>query len=123
LKIDVRGGEGGLSEALRGKVVRRVLLALSRFGPQVKSVTVSLTEPVNALGGVDQRCRMRAFLLKHDDIRAEAINGGFESAVARAVAQLASRVEVVLDGHGKHAAPSGARRDSAFGRRRRPRSR
>ena len=103
--------------------MRRVLLALSRFGPQVESVTVSLTEPVNALGGVDQRCRMRALLLKHDDILAEAIDGGFESAVARAATQLASRVDVALDGHVRHGTASGARRHSAFGGLRRPRTR
>jgi hypothetical protein len=123
LKVDVVGGDRGLTKTLRGKVVRRVLLALSRFGPQVESVTVSLTEPVNALGGVDQRCRMRALLLEHDDIRAEAINGGFESAVARAAAQLASRVDAALDGGARHGAPSGAWRGSAFGMPRRPRSR
>jgi hypothetical protein len=123
LKIRVRGGDGSLSGTLHRNVVRRVLLALSRFGPQVESVRVSLTEPVNALGGVDQRCQMRALLLKHDDIRAEAINGGFESAVARAAAQLASRVDVALDGGARYAMPSGARRGSAFGTLRRPRSR
>ena len=122
MKINVRGGDGNLSATLRTNVVRRVLLALSRFGPQVESVTVSLTEPVNALGGVDQRCRMRALLLKHEDILAEAINGGFESAVARASAQLASRVDVALDGHGRRVA-SGAGRRPTLGSRRRPRSR
>ena len=98
LRIDVTGVDVSLSEVLRGRVVRRVLLALSRFGPRLRKVTVSLAEPVNPLGGVDQQCRMRAWLPESDDIHAEAINGGFEAAVARAAAQLAKRVDFALDG-------------------------
>ena len=98
LKIDVTGADVGLSEILRGRVVRRVLLALSRFGPRVRRVTVRLAEPVNPLGGVDQRCRMRAWLRESDGIQAEAINGRMEAAVARAAAQLAKRVDFALDG-------------------------
>lgn len=119
------GADGSLSEALRGRVVRRVLLALSRFGPRVAKVTVRLAEPVNPLGGVDQRCRMRAWLPLSDDIHVEAINGGFEGAVARAAKQLAKRVDSALDvgaNDGADAA-NGARRRSVLDTRRRTRSR
>jgi hypothetical protein len=78
--------------------VRRVLLALSRFGEHVLKVTVRLAEPANPLGGVDQRCGMRASLQAGDDIQAEAINGRIDSAIARAAAQLARRVGWALDG-------------------------
>jgi hypothetical protein len=98
LRIEVTRDDVRLSDVLRENVVRRVLLALSRFGPRVRKVTVRLAEPVNLLGGVDQRCRMRASLRESDDIRAEVINGGFEAAVARAAAQLAKRVAFALDG-------------------------
>jgi hypothetical protein len=100
LKIDVTRDEVDLTELLRWKVVRRVLLALSRFGPRLSKVTVRLAEPPNPLGGVDQRCRMRAWLHGTDGIHAEAINGGFEAAVTRAAAQLAKRVDFALDGDG-----------------------
>jgi hypothetical protein len=99
LRIDVTGMDVGFSDVLRGKVERRVLLALSRFGPRVRKVTVRLTEPANPLGGVDQRCRMRAWLRESDDVRAEAINGAIEATVARAAAQLAKRVDSALEGH------------------------
>ena len=89
----------GFSDAMRGKVVRRVLLALSRFGPRVAKVTVRLTEPANPLGGFDQRCRMRAWLRHTEDVRAEAINGRVDTAVARAAAQLAKRIDSALDPH------------------------
>ena len=111
MKIDVSGVDVSLSEALRGKVVRRVLLALSRFGPRVRKVTVRLSAPLNPLGGVDQRCRMRAWLEQSDGIHAEAINGGFEAAVARAAKQVAKRMDFALDGaDGGRDAPPGAGR-------------
>jgi len=125
LKIDVSGVDVSLSEGLRGKVVRRVLLALSRFGPRVRKVTVRLSEPLNPLGGVDQRCRMRAWLEQSDGIHADAINGGFEPAVARAAKQLAKRVDSALDGGASNRAdvPHRARRRPAPRPRRRARSR
>jgi hypothetical protein len=98
MKIDVMGFDGNLSQALRGSVVRRVLLALSRFGPRLLRVTVRLAEPANPLGGVDQRCRMRAWLQASEDVRAEAINGRIEVAVGRAATRLANRVAWALDG-------------------------
>lgn len=93
----MRSDDCRLSAALREQTRRRVLLAVSRFGPRVQKVNVRLAEPPNPFGGVDQRCRMRASLLERDDIHSEAINGGFESAVARAAAQLAKRVAWALD--------------------------
>lgn len=93
-------GDVRVSNALRERLERHVLLALSRFGPRVRRATVRLTEPVNPLGGVDQRCRIRAWLQDTDDLHAEAINGGFEEAVVRAAAQLANRVGSALDGDG-----------------------
>jgi ribosome-associated translation inhibitor RaiA len=121
LKIEVTGDEVRLSEALRGNTVRRVLLALSRFGPRLRKVSVRLAEPANPLGGVDQRCRMRASLVERDAIHSEAINGGFEAAVARAAAQLAKRVDLALDGDGSdgaHAVPAPRRRPALALRRR-----
>jgi hypothetical protein len=117
----VTAADVGLSEVLRGKVVRHVLLALSRFGPRVRRVKVSLTEPPNPLGGIDQLCQMRAWLLESDDIRAEAINGGVETAVARAAAQLAKRVDAALvDGSDGAAAPPGGAPRAPRRRQRQP---
>jgi hypothetical protein len=116
LRIAVSGVDGSFSEVLRAKLARRVLLALSRFGPLIRKVSVSLAQPVNALGGVDQRCRIRAWLLERDDIRAEAINGGFEVAVTRAAAQLAKRIDFALHSAGSDGADAipGAGRRAAL---------
>ncbi len=98
LKIDVTVAGLRLSKALRAMAVRRVLLALSRFGEQVRKVTVRMSRPANPLGGVDQSCRMRASLGAGADVRAEAINGRMEAAVARAAVRLAKGVAWALDG-------------------------
>jgi hypothetical protein len=104
LRIDVMAGVR-VPDVQRERLVRRVLLALSRYGPRIRRVTVRLAEPANPLGGVDQRCRIRAWLqdgdgVHEDGMQAEAIDGSFEEAVVRASAQLAQRLGTVLDGDG-----------------------
>jgi len=76
-----------------------VLLEMSRFGREVRGVTVCLDRPDNPLGGVDQRCRLRALLKSGLVLRAEAINGQIQAAVGRSTARLALHVGVALDGH------------------------
>lgn len=100
-----RGGLA-LTKAQRGEVRRRVLLAMSRFGPEVHGVTAHLGESHNPLGGVDQRCRIRARLQSGLVLRAEAINGQIETAVGRSVARLARHIAAALD------AGSGSRRST-----------
>src|SRR6185295_17522287 len=78
-------------------VDRRVRLALGRFGRRVQRVTVRLAALANPLGGSDQRCRMRAWLQGAGDVRAEAINGKIEAAIARAATRLATAVAWALD--------------------------
>ena len=95
-----------LTKALRGEVRRRVLLAMSRFGPAVHGVTASLAEAPNPLGGVDQRCRVRARLQSGLVLRAEAMNGLIETAVGRSLAHLALLVAESLDGAGGRHRPA-----------------
>ena len=100
LTIDVTSAGFVLTKALRGEVRRRVLLSLSRFGPEVHGVTARLAEAPNPLGGVDQRCRVEARLHSGLVLRAEAMNGRIEAAVGRSASRLARRVAEALDGHG-----------------------
>jgi hypothetical protein len=100
LRIDVTGAGLPLSVAQKERVVRRVLLALSRFGPHIHKVSVRVAELANPLGGLDRRCRMRAWLQAQEGngIRVEVINGRVEAAVGRAATRLAARVACILDG-------------------------
>jgi len=110
LTIDVTGAGFVLTKALRGEVRRRVLLAMSRFGPEVQGVTASLAEARNPLGGVDQRCRVRVRLQSGLVLRAEAMNGIIATAVDRSVAHLALLVAEALDGGAVRRRPATALR-------------
>jgi len=112
MTIDVTSAGFVLTKALRGEVRRRVLLSMSRYGPEVHGVTARLAAAHNPLGGVDQRCRVRARLQSGLVLRAEAMNGVIETAIGRSVAHLALLVAVALDG-------AGGRRPPAPGLRRR----
>ena len=86
-----------LTKAQRGEVRRRVLLAMSRFGPEVHGVTARLGESHNPLGGVDQRCRVRARMQSGRVLRVESIGGKIDAAVTRSAARLALLVAAALD--------------------------
>lgn len=105
MRIDVTSVDLVITQALRAEVRRCVLLTMSRYGREVHDVTARLDEPPNPLGGVDQRCRMRARLVSGLVLRAEAINGQMETAVGRSVARLGLRVAAALD-EGGPARPS-----------------
>jgi hypothetical protein len=110
LTIDVTSVGFVVTKALRGEVRRRVLLAMSRFGREVHDVTARLAESKNPLGGVDQRCRVRARLQSGLVLRAEAINGQIETAVGRSAARLALLVAAALDGDAGRRPPAAALR-------------
>jgi ribosome-associated translation inhibitor RaiA len=106
LRITVTSTGPVVTEALKVEVRRRVLLALSRFGQEVRDVTVRLAEPRNPLGGVDQRCRLRAVLSSGPVLRAEAVNGELETALGRSAGRLARLVAEELDGGDGRPPPS-----------------
>jgi hypothetical protein len=111
LTIDVTCAGFALTKTLRGDVRRRVLLAMSRFGPEVHGVSARLAAAQNPLGGVDQRCRVRARLHSGLVLHAEAMNGLIETAVGRSLAHLALLVGAALeDGDGRPRPATGLRR-------------
>jgi putative sigma-54 modulation protein len=83
-----------VSDDLRRGVERRLLYALSRFGVGVERVAVRLSDEANPLGGFDRRCRMQAWLRRHDSVRVETVDGPL--AIDRAVGRLTERVEWTL---------------------------
>ena len=111
MTIDITSAGFVLTKALRGKVRRRVILSIGRFGPEVLGVTARLAAVPNPLGGVDQRCRVRARLQSGPVLRAEALNGLIEAAVGRSLAHLTLLVAEALDGAvGRHRPPPALRR-------------
>jgi hypothetical protein len=110
VKIDVTSARFVLTKDFRGEVRRRVLLAMTRFEPDVRGLRVSLDEARNPLGGVDLRCRARAGLHSGLVLRAEAMGGQVETAVGRAVAHLALLVAEALDSRCRRPPPALRRR-------------
>lgn len=98
MRIDITSAGFVLTKAQRGDVRRRLLLAMSRFGPAVEGLTARLGESPNPLGGIDQVCRVQARLAGGLVLRAEALNGMIETAVGRSADRLALRVAAALDG-------------------------
>jgi hypothetical protein len=98
LTTDVTSVGFVLTKALRGETRRRVLLAVSRFGPGIQGVRVRLAESQNPLGGLDRSCRLRARLRSGLLLQAEAVNGELEAAVGRSAGRLARLVAAALDG-------------------------
>jgi hypothetical protein len=89
LRIDVTSAGLRMTKACRGRVRRRVLLELSRFGPEVRRAAVHLTESHHPLGGSDQSCRIRARLNSGRVLEAEAVDGLLEGAAGRSAVRLA----------------------------------
>jgi hypothetical protein len=98
LRIAVTGTGLVLTDVVEVEVRRRVLLAVSRFGKEVKDVTVRLTVAKNPLGGIDRRCRLRARLSAGNALTVEAVNGELLTAVGRSSTRLARLVAAELDG-------------------------
>jgi len=98
-----------LTRDLRGEVRRRVLLAISRFGPEIEDVAVRMTESENPLGGLDRRCWVQARLRSGQLLKAEAVNGELDEALGRSTERLARLVAVALDGHPGRQGRAGSR--------------
>ena len=79
---------------MRRSVEQRLIYSLSRFGEGVERVVVRLAERSNALGGVDRRCQMRAWLKHRKSVGVVTLDG--PGAIDRAVDRLAIRVEWAL---------------------------
>jgi len=108
LRIEITSTGLVLTKARSGKLRRRVLLDLGRFGREVHGLTVQLGRSRNPLGGVDQRCRVRARLQSGRVLCVESIGGKIDAAVSRSAARLALLVAAALDDVATHRRPAPA---------------
>lgn len=102
MRIDVTSAGLRMTKACRGRVRRRVLLELSRFGPELRRAAVHLTESHHSLGGSDQSCRIRARLNSGRVLQAEAVDGQPEGAAGRSAVRLALLVAAACGNGGLH---------------------
>jgi hypothetical protein len=94
LRIAVTAKGFRLGAEQRRIVEQRVIYALSRFGAGVERVAVGLADETNALGGLDRRCRMRAWLRNRSSVAVETLDG--QASLDRAAERLVARVEWAL---------------------------
>jgi hypothetical protein len=71
MAIKVRGYGMHVSRKIRRLVDRRVAFELSRFGRQVRTVSVNLEDLNGPRGGIDKRCSMQADLTPGGRVRVE----------------------------------------------------
>ena len=67
----------------------KILSALSKFGPKISRVDLSVSDVNGARGGVDQKCRLTVRLKKLDDVVVAELHRSLTHAISIA----ASRVE------------------------------
>lgn len=92
MTIRIRGCGMHPSRKIRRLVDRRVAFELSRFGPRVKAVSVSLEDLNGPRGGIDKRCAMQADLAPLGVVRVEKRDSELPAAIGRAAARLAQAV-------------------------------
>lgn len=97
MRIEVRGSNFPMSEALEGHVCRKVELASRRFADRIESVVVRLVDLNGPKGGRDKRCRIAARLsISAPRIVVEAIDPDPYLAVTQAAARLDEMITRVV---------------------------
>jgi putative sigma-54 modulation protein len=97
MTISVRGYGMHVSRKIRRLVDRRVAFELSRFGRQVRAVTVNLEDLNGPRGGIDKRCAMQADLAPGGSVRVEKTDGDLRAAIGRTTSRLAHAVARALE--------------------------
>lgn len=97
MAISVRGSGMHVSRKIRRLVDRRVAFELSRFGPRVRAVSVSLEDLNGPRGGMDKRCSMQADLNPGGTVRVEKRDSELRAAIGRTAARLAHAVARALE--------------------------
>jgi ribosomal subunit interface protein len=88
MKIDVRFRALDPSEALRAHVVRRVRFQLDRFGHEITSVQVRLSDVNGPRGGVDSRCSITLHMRDGRHIEVEAMTAWPSASITLAAKRL-----------------------------------
>ena len=97
MAIKVRGYGMHVSRKIRRLVDRRVAFELSRFGRQVRAVSVNLEDLNGPRGGIDKRCSMEADLAPGGRVRVEKTDSELRAAIGRTSARLAHAVARALE--------------------------
>jgi ribosome hibernation promoting factor len=88
MKIEVRFRSLEPSDALRDHAVRRIRCHLSRFGHEISSVLVRISDVNGPKGGVDKQCQVTARGRRLSGVIVDDLSGDAYSAIDMAVARV-----------------------------------
>lgn len=97
MKLDIRARGLELTPTLRDLADRRVRYGLSRFGPVIRAVHVTLADVNGPKGGIDKLCRLRLRISAGSPIVIEQVDERIERALDTAVDRAAQTVARQLD--------------------------
>ena len=92
MKIDVRFRGLEPSDALRNHAVRRIHFQLSRFGHEISSVLVRISDVNGPKGGVDKQCQVSVRGRRLSDVIVDDLSGDAHSAIDMAVERVSHAV-------------------------------
>jgi putative sigma-54 modulation protein len=92
MKIDVRFRGLKRSDALRDHAVRRIHSHLRRFGHEISSVVVRISDVNGPKGGVDKQCQVTVRGRRLSGVIVDDLRGDAYSAVDMAVERVSRRV-------------------------------
>lgn len=98
MKLDIKSRHIECDEELRDYVNRRAAFALSRFGPDVRAVEVTLEDVNGPRGGVDQRCKLIVTLKRESEpVVCETTHSELRTAVDLSFGRASRSVARTLD--------------------------
>jgi putative sigma-54 modulation protein len=92
MKIDVRFRGLEPSDALRDHALRRIHFQLSRFGHEIRSVLVRISDVNGPKGGVDKQCQITVQGRRISSVNLDDVSGDAYSAVDIAVERVGRAV-------------------------------
>lgn len=97
MKLSIQKRHGELSARMKQMVERRLLFALARFQPTLQRISVVLSDLNGPKGGIDQACRVTAFLMHGDVLTITDQDAKIELAVGRCAERLSRAVTRQLE--------------------------
>ena len=85
MKIQIRGKDIALDEAMQEYIERRLLFSLGRFSPRITRVTVQVLDLNGPRGGLDKSCRIEVQLHPSGRVFVKDTDAHLHAAVDRAV--------------------------------------
>jgi len=96
MRVEIRGRDLEVTDALRIFTERRLRVALDRFDDRIEEIEASVADLNGPRGGIDKECRLRALLVRGGEVVARATDADSYSAIVQAVHRLGGRVARAL---------------------------